>query len=143
MFCASVHILRQLEWLTSLPWPNTTPEPGSASVLSPIKDRSFLSKARSQLDADHFGLEKIKKRLIEYLAIVRLREMNAERERLENQNSGVKAEAESKRNNKNGKAGVKTDERALVPYKAPSPSDSSPSTSRLSNKKGVKGPILL
>jgi len=42
-----------------------------------LKDRQFLSKARRQLDADHYGLHKIKKRLIEYLAIVRLKELAA------------------------------------------------------------------
>lgn len=40
-----------------------------------MKDRKFLSKARKQLDADHYGLDKIKKRLIEYLAVVRLKEL--------------------------------------------------------------------
>ncbi|EDR09374.1 uncharacterized protein LACBIDRAFT_248873 [Laccaria bicolor S238N-H82] len=53
-----------LEWLTSIPWPNSTR----------LKTRPFLAAARAQLDADHFGLEKIKKRLIEYLAVVRLKE---------------------------------------------------------------------
>ena len=42
-----------------------------------LNDRQFLSKARKQLDADHYGLEKIKKRLIEYLVIVRLKELAA------------------------------------------------------------------
>ncbi|KAF7309696.1 Lon protease-like protein [Mycena indigotica] len=65
-----------LEWLTAIPWSNSTSETPRA-----ITDRSFLTAAREQLDADHFGLEKIKKRLIEYLAVVRLKEMNAERER--------------------------------------------------------------
>ena len=63
----------QLEWLTSIPWPSshrlTAPEV--------LNDRQFLSKARKQLDADHHGLDKIKKRLIEYLAIVRLKELAA------------------------------------------------------------------
>ena len=36
-----------------------------------------MSKARKQLDADHYGLDKIKKRLVEYLAIVRLKELAA------------------------------------------------------------------
>lgn len=35
---------------------------------------------RQQLDADHYGLEKIKKRLIEYLAVVRLKALQAEQE---------------------------------------------------------------
>lgn len=45
-----------------------------------LKDRKFLSNARKQLDADHYGLDKIKKRLIEYLAIVRLKELAAHAE---------------------------------------------------------------
>ncbi|KAJ7257947.1 ATP-dependent protease La [Mycena haematopus] len=65
-----------LEWLTAIPWPNSALEPSRT-----LRDRSFLTAARAQLDSDHFGLEKIKKRLIEYLAVVRLKEMNAERER--------------------------------------------------------------
>ncbi|KAF8968849.1 Lon protease C-terminal proteolytic domain-containing protein [Flammula alnicola] len=74
-----------LEWLTSVPWPNSAQLPtngpsSSASTVPQLKDRSFLAAARTQLDADHFGLEKIKKRLIEYLAVVRLKELNAERE---------------------------------------------------------------
>lgn len=42
-----------------------------------LNDRKFLSNARKQLDADHYGLDKIKKRLIEYLAVVRLKELAA------------------------------------------------------------------
>lgn len=44
-------------------------------MLEVLKDRQFLARARKQLDADHHGLDKIKKRLIEYLAIVRLKEL--------------------------------------------------------------------
>lgn len=47
------------------------------TALEVLKDRQFLSKARKQLDADHYGLAKIKRRLIEYLAIVRLKELAA------------------------------------------------------------------
>lgn len=64
----------QLEWLTSIPWPSSSPR---ITALEVLNDRKFLSKAREQLDADHYGLEKIKKRLIEYLAIVRLKELAA------------------------------------------------------------------
>jgi ATP-dependent Lon protease len=49
-----------LEWLIELPW--TTPtEP-------PID----IAEARRILDEDHFGLEKIKKRILEYLAVRKL-----------------------------------------------------------------------
>lgn len=61
----------QLEWLTSIPWPTEA----QSSVAPKRTDKSFLTDARAQLDADHFGLEKVKKRLIEYLAVVRLREL--------------------------------------------------------------------
>ncbi|KAI5993396.1 ATP-dependent protease La [Pisolithus marmoratus] len=62
-----------LEWLTSLPWPSLTL---SSSVDQEIiKDPGFIAKARAQLDADHFGLDQIKRRLIEYLAVLRLRAM--------------------------------------------------------------------
>ncbi len=49
-----------LEWLTELPW-NVEPAP-------PID----IAEARRILDADHFGLDKIKKRIIEYLAVRKL-----------------------------------------------------------------------
>lgn len=45
-----------------------------------LRDRAFLKNARTQLDADHYGLEKIKKRLIEYLAVVRLKALQLEQE---------------------------------------------------------------
>jgi ATP-dependent Lon protease len=49
-----------LEWLTELPW---APDPGV-----PID----LNEARRILDADHFGLEKVKRRILEYLAVRKL-----------------------------------------------------------------------
>ncbi|KAF7370864.1 Lon protease-like protein [Mycena sanguinolenta] len=111
-----------LEWLTAIPWPNSALEPPRA-----LQDKSFLTAARAQLDSDHFGLEKIKKRLIEYLAVVRLKEMNAERERaaVAGTTSSPPAEAEQK-----------TDAAEGAPAKAPVPNP------RLV-RKSVKGPILL
>ncbi len=50
-----------------------------------IRDKRFLINARSQLDADHFGLDKIKRRLIEYLAVVRLKQLVADKEHKEDQ----------------------------------------------------------
>ncbi|KAG1807789.1 Lon protease C-terminal proteolytic domain-containing protein [Suillus subaureus] len=58
-----------LEWLTSVPWPSNK----TTTPLDVLKDRSFLTRARAQLDADHYGLDQIKRRLMEYLAVVRLR----------------------------------------------------------------------
>ena len=49
-----------LDWLVELPW-KSEPEP-------PID----IAEARRILDEDHFGLEKIKKRILEYLAVRKL-----------------------------------------------------------------------
>lgn len=44
-------------------------------------DSSTLARARRQLNDDHYGLETIKKRLLEYLAVLRLkRQVNSENE---------------------------------------------------------------
>ena len=54
-----------LENLIEIPWSATT---------NGVLDAHTLSRARKQLDDDHYGLEKIKKRLLEYLAILRLKQ---------------------------------------------------------------------
>ncbi|KAI0246609.1 P-loop containing nucleoside triphosphate hydrolase protein [Lactifluus subvellereus] len=61
-----------LEWLTVLPW--IPPPTGSDALPRP----DFLTNAKAQLDADHFGLDKVKRRSLEYLAVVRLRTMIAQ-----------------------------------------------------------------
>jgi ATP-dependent Lon protease len=38
-------------------------------------DATTLERARKQLDEDHYGLDKIKRRLLEYLAVLRLKRM--------------------------------------------------------------------
>ncbi len=50
-----------LDWLVELPW--KAPEP----------DRIDVAQARQLLDDDHFGLEKVKKRILEFLAVRKLR----------------------------------------------------------------------
>ena len=50
-----------LDWLTVLPWYEST------------KDNLDIKKARKILDNDHFGLKKPKKRIIEYLAVRKLK----------------------------------------------------------------------
>ena len=49
-----------LDWLVELPWA----PPASAAI--------DIAEARRTLDADHFGLEKIKARILEYLAVRKL-----------------------------------------------------------------------
>jgi len=50
-----------LNWLTELPWSESTP------------DNLDIKIARKVLDDDHFGLEKAKRRIIEYLAVRKLK----------------------------------------------------------------------
>ncbi|KAM7202890.1 peroxisomal Lon protease 2 [Rhypophila sp. PSN 637] len=54
-----------LETLADIPWTVTTDD-----RLGP----QTLTRARKQLDDDHYGLEKVKKRLLEYLAVLRLKQ---------------------------------------------------------------------
>ena len=49
-----------LDWLTGMPWAKHS------------KDNLDLKKARKILDEDHYGLEKIKDRILEYLAVRKL-----------------------------------------------------------------------
>ena len=50
-----------LDWLTILPWNDST------------EDNLDIKKAQKILDEDHFGLEKAKKRVVEYLAVRKLK----------------------------------------------------------------------
>jgi ATP-dependent Lon protease len=50
-----------LDWLVSLPWNMVTPE------------KVDILKARETLDRDHYDLEKIKDRILEYLAVLELK----------------------------------------------------------------------
>ncbi|MGF1571767.1 MAG: endopeptidase La [Sumerlaeia bacterium] len=49
-----------VEWLTEVPWHKRT------------DDNLELNHAREVLDKDHYGLEKIKERIVEFLAVVKL-----------------------------------------------------------------------
>ncbi|KAI4218070.1 MAG: hypothetical protein L6R36_009138 [Xanthoria steineri] len=61
-----------LETLSEIPWTTVTEDQLGVET---------LKRARKQLDDDHYGLEKIKKRLLEYLAVLRLKQViNAELE---------------------------------------------------------------
>lgn len=57
-----------LEWMTSLPWNKT-----SASAID-------IVKARTTLDEDHYDLDKVKNRILEYLSVKKLGEERAEQE---------------------------------------------------------------
>jgi len=54
-----------LDWLVELPWNKRT------------KDRLDLKIAKKILDEDHYDLEKIKERILEYLAVLKLKKENS------------------------------------------------------------------
>ena len=59
---AEASIIRTyLEWMVELPWKKTT------------KDNLDIKKAKEVLDEDHYDLEKIKERILEYLSVNKLR----------------------------------------------------------------------
>lgn len=53
-------IRNYLDWLISLPWSNKT------------KDIIEIKRVQEVLDKDHYGLEKVKERILEYLAVQKL-----------------------------------------------------------------------
>jgi len=56
------HLIRTyLDWLLALPWNQTT------------EDNLDLAHAREVLDADHYGLDRVKERILEYLAVRKLK----------------------------------------------------------------------
>jgi ATP-dependent Lon protease len=55
-----------LDWLVSLPWSKTSP------------DNMDIRNARQVLEADHYGLEDVKERILEYLAVRKLRDERKE-----------------------------------------------------------------
>ena len=59
---AEANVIRNyLEWLVAMPWDVST------------EDNFDLKRAQKILDEDHYGLEKVKERIIEYLAVASLK----------------------------------------------------------------------
>ncbi len=66
---AEVVVLRNyLDWMLALPWSERT------------EDRLDMEFAQQVLDEDHYGLEKVKERIIEFLAVRQLKMLAAQRE---------------------------------------------------------------
>jgi ATP-dependent Lon protease len=66
---AELVVLRNyIDWIIALPWKERT------------EDRLDMRYAQKVLDEDHYGLEKVKDRIIEFLAVRQLRMMQAQRQ---------------------------------------------------------------
>ncbi|MCO5598163.1 hypothetical protein L7F22_052255 [Adiantum nelumboides] len=89
-------VITYLETMAELPWDNTSADldelaAETRAVATTTKDTAvvenddeegIVGRARRILDEDHYGLDKIKKRLVEYLAVLELKTEQA-KERLE------------------------------------------------------------
>ncbi len=71
-----------LDWLTNLPWSKST------------EDDLAVAHARQVLDEDHYDLEDIKDRILEYLAVRKLREDRAEERAQEEVTDYIRRERE-------------------------------------------------
>ncbi len=81
-----------LDWMTSLPWSKTTP------------DKLDIKHARNVLDEDHYGLDDIKERILEFLAVRKRRlELATDRARIAEE-AAASGESAPKPSTKKGKA---------------------------------------
>ncbi|KAK4048448.1 hypothetical protein OIV83_004794 [Microbotryomycetes sp. JL201] len=123
-------IRNYLDWLLAIPWNESTPLPLS---------RDFIDAARQKLNDDHYGLEKVKKRLLEWLAVLRLKQeqWDAEKSDLPSTTETPVPSTELVLHESSGgpPAAVSSgDESSAPPSKSPTPARQKPRD---------KGPILL
>ena len=123
-----------LENLAEIPWTKVTED---------NLDAATLERARKQLDDDHFGLEKIKKRLLEYLAVLKLKQaVNLD---LEKQIQAINKAAQPKEEEKTDPDSDEEEDVAPTSKREEPPHEKTPEEIRLlEHKKMVdKSPILL
>jgi ATP-dependent Lon protease len=97
-----------LETLAEIPWTAMTEDRLGVET---------LKRARKQLDDDHYGLEKVKKRLLEYLAVLKLKQsindgVNAEITKAEDEVATAQKKLSGSELNKKGES--KADERSSL-----------------------------
>lgn len=118
-----------LETLAEIPWAAMTED-----RLGP----ETLNRARKQLDEDHYGLDKVKKRLIEYLAVLRLKQ--SINDGLEEK---IKAAEEAEAGHKEESSALELDD-SDAPLHKPAPEPDSAKLSILKSQRMVdKSPIML
>lgn len=126
---AEYNVIRTyLENLAEIPWSAVTEDKLGADT---------LKRARKQLDDDHYGLDKVKKRLLEYLAVLRLKQSI---------NDGVEAQIKSAEAEATelAKSAEKPEDAAEAEPKKEVPAVDSAKIQILKSKRMVdKSPILL
>lgn len=71
------YIRDYLDWLIEMPWNEKS------------KNDISLKKAKEILDRDHYGLEKVKERIVEHLAVMKLKEKNKNDKEKESEENGT------------------------------------------------------
>ena len=127
-------IRNYLENLAEIPWTKMT-----ADKL----DTATLRRAQKQLDDDHYGLDKIKKRLLEYLAVLKLKQ--SANDALEEQIKMMsEKEAEARHKVERQIETSETDEANSAGPSSPEPPAESAELQNLKGRRMVdKSPILL
>ena len=78
-------LINYLETMADLPWERTSADLDAETLASLVPTSAagdvhaepLIPRARKVLDADHYGLDKIKKRILEYLAVLDLKQVQA------------------------------------------------------------------
>ena len=140
---AEYNVIRTyLENLAEIPWTKMTEDKLGAET---------LRRARKQLDDDHYGLDKVKKRLLEYLAVLKLKQqinegVDKQIQKLESEaTSPPKAAEEDVKGKKEGaETEAEAEEEEKKPQEAFKPAVDSAKLTVLKSKRMVdKSPILL
>lgn len=144
-------IRNYLDWLIDLPW-GTSSYDLDAGDSSKIIDQNFLERARKQLDDDHFGIDKVKERLLQYLAVLRLRNeaWEAEKQAQEAEEAQSQTDKVATEGSEPSSSALVQSSKAVVPYqkkanepKADSKAKPGKSPRPATSMRKDKGPILL
>ncbi|KGU11499.1 ATP-dependent protease La [Candida albicans L26] len=122
------HVLRNyLEIVMDIPWDNYVTKFKSNKDID-------LKLAKKQLDDDHYGLEHVKKRLIQYLVVLKLLGINAEKDQAlqskDEENSKNPAHSDS---NSNSNSNSNSDSRSLTKSPTSSLASKTPSSIVIAN----------
>ncbi|KAB8627249.1 hypothetical protein FH972_026082 [Carpinus fangiana] len=126
-----------LENLSEIPWTKATEDK---------LDISTLARARQQLDDDHYGLETVKKRLLEYLAVLKLKQQANSRidDQIKVITDKATAEQQDKEESDSAEADADDEAKAVVQNKPAPALINSPELNALRKKRKIdKSPILL
>ncbi|KAK5078090.1 hypothetical protein LTR64_003505 [Lithohypha guttulata] len=129
-----------LENLAEIPWTKTTDDQ---------LGQDTIKRARKQLDDDHYGLEKVKKRLIEYLAVLRMKQvrnapLDKQIETLTKQLAMPTEKLDKKEDEKNDQEATEGQEEQVEPIPSEERDSAEAKLHVLKSKKMVdKAPILL